>query len=210
MSDMAVAHLDYAAELGIKYIIDPMATFSTYEEALAFAAKLDAVGAQCKKRGITFGYHNHRHEFLQGKDGYLLETILLNTNPENVCIQLDAGWATCSGVNVPEFIAKYPGRFKLIHVKECNHVAGPEAPIDWAAFPRDENGRPQIPAEVIENFRKQAAWNVAAGTGIIDWPAVVKAALAQGADGFITEREYDYKGDIFIFLEEDVALLKSL
>jgi len=210
VSDMVVGHLDFAEELGIKYIIDPMASFSTYEEALEFAKKLNAVGAECAKRGIKFGYHNHRHEFLEGKDGYLLETILLNTDPENVCIQLDVGWATCSGVNCPEFIAKYPGRFKLIHVKECSEVAGPEKPIDWSKFPRDENGRPQIPPEVIENFRKQAEWNVATGKGIIDWVAVKNAALAQGAEGFITEREYSYADDLFTCIEEDCEFLKKL
>ena len=210
MSDMVIDHLDYAQALGIKYIIDPMATFSTYEEALEFAKKLDHVGAECAKRGIRFGYHNHRHEFLEGKDGYLLETILLNTNPENVCIELDVGWATCSGVDCPAFIAKYPGRFKLIHVKECSEVAGPEKPVDWSKFPRDENGRPQIPPEVIQAFMEQAKWNVPTGKGIIDWAAVKDTALTQGAEAFITEREYNYAGDIFKCIEEDCAFLKHL
>lgn len=210
-SDKVVEHLDYAAELGLKYIIDPMANFSTYEEALAFAKTLDSVGAECAKRGIKFGYHNHRHEFLEGPDGYLLETIIKNTNPDNVCIELDAGWATCSGVDVPAFIAKYPGRFKLIHVKECNHVAGPEKPIDWSQFTFDENGRPQIPPEILKNFRDQAAWNVPTGTGLIDWPKVVEAALAQGAEGFVVEREFDYKGDdIMACVAADCEYVKTL
>jgi len=207
--DKAIEHLDYAQELGIKYIIDPQAIFSTYEEALELAKKLNAVGEACAKRGIKFGYHNHRHEFLQGNDGYLLETLILNTNPEYVCFQLDVGWATCSGVDCPSFIKKHAGRFNLIHVKECAKVAGPEKARDLSKY-RDADGNWNIPPEIIEEFKAQAAWNVAAGKGLIDWPTVVSAALEQGAQGFIVEREYDYAGDIFKCVEEDCAFLKTL
>jgi sugar phosphate isomerase/epimerase len=203
-------HLDYASELGVRYIIDPMAPLSNYEEALAFAEKLNDTGKICMERGIVFGYHNHRHEFLEGKDGYLLETLLLNTNPKWVCFQLDVGWAACAGVDVPVFLRKYAGRFKLIHVKECSTVAGAERMPDFSKFPKDANGRPQIPPEVISKFREQNKWNVPSGKGIIDWPAVRDASLAQGTEAFIVEREYDYAGDIFKCVEEDCSYLKSL
>ena len=202
--------LDYASELGVRYIIDPMAALSNYEEALAFAAKLNDIGKVCMERGIAFGYHNHRHEFLEGKDGYLLETLLHNTNPEWVCFQLDVGWAACAGVDVPVFLRKYAGRFKLIHVKECSTVAGPEKMPDFSKFPRDGNGRPQIPPEVLSKFREESKWNVPSGKGVINWQAVRDAALAQRAEAFIVEREYDYAGDIFKCVAEDCSYLKSL
>jgi sugar phosphate isomerase/epimerase len=133
--DQVAGQLDFTSELGVKYIIDPMAMLSCHEETLSFAEKLNVTGKLCKGRNITFGYHNHRHEFLEGKDGYLLETLLLNTDPELVCFQLDVGWAACAGVDVPAFIKKYPGRFKLIHVKECSTVAGPEKMHDFSKSP---------------------------------------------------------------------------
>ena len=209
-TDQAAGHLDYICELGAKYLIDPMARISSYEESLAFAGKLNDTGKLCKERGIFFGYHNHRHEFVEGKDGYLLETLILNTDPKWVCFQLDVGWAACAGVDVPAFLKKYPGRFKLIHVKECSTVAGPESLPDFSKFPRGENGRPQIPPEVRAKFLEQLKWNTPSGKGIIDWPAVRDAALSQGAEGFIIEREYDYANDIFKCVEEDCLYLKSL
>ena len=210
MSDHVAGHVDYAVELGLKYIIDPMANLGNYEEAAAFAEKLNATGKICKDNGIFFGYHNHRHEFLESKDGTIMDTLLLNTAPDLVYFQLDVGWATCAGCNVPAFIRKYAGRFKLIHVKECSTIAGPEKVLDFSKFPRDENGRPQLPPDVIKRFKEQGKWNVAAGKGIIDWPVVRDAALAQGADAFIIEREYDYANDIFKCLEEDCLYLISL
>jgi len=210
MSAMVPGQIDYAVELGIKYIIDPMKNIGNYDEAAAFAEELNKTGELCKKSGLLFGYHNHRHEFVECKDGTLMDTLLINTNPDLVCFQLDVGWATCAGCDVPAFLKKYAGRFKMIHVKECAVVDGPEPMADFSKFPRDENGRPQIPPEVMKKFAEQAAWNVAAGKGVIDWAVVRDAAVAQGAEAFIIEREYDYAGDIFKCVAEDCEYLKSL
>lgn len=123
--------LDYACELGLKYIIDPMQGMSTDEEALAFSQVLNRTGELCAARGIKFGYHNHAHEFAPGKDGTLMDTIIKNTDPTQVCIQLDVGWVANAGVDAPAFIAKYPGRFALIHMKEDGPVATGKGIIDW-------------------------------------------------------------------------------
>ena len=209
-TEHTAGHIDYALELGLKYIIDPMANMNTYDDAKAFAEKLNTAGKLCREKGIGFGYHNHRHEFLESPDGTLMDTLLQNTCPDCVCFQLDVGWATCAGCDVPAFISKYPGRFKLIHVKECSKVAGAERIPDFSKFPVDENGRPQIPPEVIQKWQEQLKWNVAAGKGVIDWRKVCDTAKANGAEAFIIEREYDYAGDIFKCIEEDCEYLKSL
>jgi len=210
VTKQAPNHLEYASELGLRYLMDPFATMSTYEDALAFSEQLNKVGKLYREKGIAFGYHNHRHEFLEGKDGYLLETMMLNTDPENVCFQLDVGWAACAGVDVPAFLRKYPGRIKLIHVKESSIVAGAEKLVDFSKFPVDEKGSPQIPPEITKKFEEQNKWNIALGQGIVDWHAVRDASLSTGVDAFIIEREYNYANDIFKCVEEDYAFLRSL
>jgi sugar phosphate isomerase/epimerase len=209
-SAMVPDQLDYAVELGLKYIIDPMNNFSDYDSAMRFAETLNATGKLCADRGIRFGYHNHRHEFLEGPDGYLLETLMKNTDPKLVCFQLDVGWAACSGVDSAAFITKHAGRFPLIHVKECNKVAGAEKPADYSAYPKDEYGRPVIPEEVRARNRAIRSFNGPSGEGIIDWPKVVAAANAQGAEGYIVEREYIYAGTIFECVKADCDFLKTL
>jgi len=210
MSEHVEGHLEYAKELGLRYIIDPMNSVKDYDAALAFAETLNKVGAISKAAGLAFGYHNHRHEFLPSPDGTLMDTLIKNTNPENVCFELDVGWATCGSCDVPAFLAKYAGRFKMIHVKECAVVAGPEELPDFAKFPRDADGNLQIPPDVLKKFEEQNRWNVPAGTGIIDWQKVRDAAVAQGTEAFIIEREFDYAGDIFKCVAEDCAFLKTL
>ena len=209
-SDNVAGHIDFAAELGLGYIIDPAARIGNYEEAAAFAEKLNTAGKLCKDAGITFGYHNHRHEFMPCKDGTLMDTMLKNTDPELVCFQLDVGWSACAGMDNVAFIKKYPGRFKLIHVKECSTEAGPEKPHDFSQYPRDENGWPILPPELIRSFEEQDSWNVALGKGLIDWNAIRDTALPGGAEAFIIEREYDYAGDVYQCLVEDWAFLRAL
>ena len=209
-TDHAVEHADFAAALGLKYIIDPMAILNTYEDALAFSERLNAAGKKCKEKGISFGYHNHSHEFVECKDGTLMDTLIINTDPEYVCFQLDVGWATGAGVDVPAFLKKYAGRFKLIHVKECSQVVGPERLPDFSKYPTDKDGNPQIPQDVIDSFKEQNKWNVALGKGVIDWHAVIDAAKAQGTEAFIIERENDYAGNIFTCIEDDCLFLAKL
>lgn len=208
--DNVPGHLDFAARLGLKYLIDPWYHMNTHEEALEAARRFNEAGKLCAAAGIRFGYHNHRHEFLPGEDGYLLETLLINTDPELVCFELDVGWAACSGADSAALINKYPGRFKLIHVKECGHVAGPEKVPDFSIYPKNEQGQPQLPPDVLEKILAEIKWNVPSGRGIIDWAAVRDAACAQGAEAFIVEREYDYADDIFKCVQEDCDFLASL
>jgi len=177
VADNVAANLDYCAELGLKYIIDPYQMMKTDEEVEAFSKKLNEVGRMCKEKGIKFGYHNHEFEFAEGKNGTLMDTMLLNTDPDLVCFQLDVGWVANAGHDPVAFINKHAGRISMIHVKEwCN----------------------------------DKGWDVASGKGSIDWPAVRDAALAQGAEGFVVEREHDYAGNIYTCIEEDCAFLKTL
>ena len=210
MLEMIPGQIDYAVELGLKYLIVPAAIFGTEVEAKDLAEKLNEVGSLCKEKGVKLGYHNHRHEFMPSEDGTLLETLLKYTDPDLVCFQLDVGWATCSGIDCPEFIKKYAGRICMIHVKECSTVAGPEPMMDFFSFPRDEKGMPVIPKELLEKMAEENKWNVPSGEGIIDWKAVKEAADAQGAEAYIIEREYCYGDNIFDCVEADCNYLKSL
>ncbi|MDL2233751.1 sugar phosphate isomerase/epimerase [Ruminococcaceae bacterium OttesenSCG-928-L11] len=208
--ELIPGHLDYAVELGVRYLIVPVAIFSTYDEALALARELDKVGKLCAERGIKLGYHNHHHEFYSGKDGTLMETLFKHTDPANVCFQLDVGWASCTGIDCPAFLKQQPNRVALIHVKECAEVVPPDKLPDFSQFEKDADGNLIISQEFLIEFSKGNKWNGPTGQGIVDWPAVRDAALSQGIEAFITEREYNYSDDIFECIQADCDYLKSL
>ncbi len=203
--------IPFLKTLGAKTIICPGAPFQTMEECEKVAAEFNRLGKLAKEAGLQFGYHNHTQEFAKIGDRYLLEIIMDLTDPDLVKFQIDVGWATCAGIDVPAFLIKHAGRICSIHVKETDTVTGVEKPLDWASFPKDENGRPILPKEIIEERERIAATDCPTGKGIIDWVNIKKLADQAGAGSYVIEREWDYKGDdIFGCVKEDVESLRKI
>jgi len=64
-------------------------------------------------------YHNHDFEFKPNGQGVVpMDYFLENTNPAWVNFQMDLFWVTTAGVDPVNYINKYPGRFKMWHVKD--------------------------------------------------------------------------------------------
>lgn len=208
--DQAEKDIDLLARVGARYMICPMAAPATEEEAHKTAARLNEIGAACAKAGLKYGYHNHTQEFVQFNGKYALDIMMEDTDPANVIFQLDVGWASCAGIDVEEYIKAHAGRIELIHAKECNQVVGVTPVIDWATFPKDANGRPILPQELLDQMEAGKVANGPTGKGIINWKSLTEVANAQGTQAYIVEREYDYQGDIYQCIKEDVDYLKTI
>lgn len=204
-------HISYLAELGASYIICPNTPLRSEEEVLQKAEEMNRLGALAQKAGLKFGYHNHTPEFELVNGRYILDILMENTDPDLVMFQLDAGWATCAGIDVPAYIEAHAGRIELIHVKETNQVIGVQKPRDYSKFEKDAEGRPILPQSVLDEIMAIKKTDCPTGEGIVDWQQVCDAAAAHGAKAFIVEREYDYKGDdIFGCVAEDLAYMKTI
>ena len=97
------------------------------------------IGESCKKAGLRFAYHNHSMEFQKVDDGELMYDLLLQkTDPELVDFEIDLGWAVVGGGDPVAYFEKYPGRFKLFHVKDMNEenrsVVVGQGKIDFASI----------------------------------------------------------------------------
>ena len=148
------------------------------------------------------------------------DLLLSETDPELVGFQLDVGWAALAGADVCDYIEKNPGRFPLIHVKECDHAA--KDPAEFEHFPpeivkqirRDEHGAPIFTDEIKAQLYETRSWNKGLGQGIIDWKRLTDLANAQGCDAFISEREYYHfdgsDGTAISAAEFDYNFLRSL
>src|ERR1017187_2184071 len=112
-----------ARELGVQYAAvawiphkdaDPF----TDDDARKAAADFNAWGAAFRAAGITFAYHPHGYEFRPAGNGDTpFDVLVRSTNPESVHFEMDVFWATHGGQNPAALLAKYPGRWKLMHVK---------------------------------------------------------------------------------------------
>lgn len=113
--DAIVAH----KAAGMKYIVDPwMAVPKSLEDLKTYCDYFNEIGKKCKENGISFGYHNHAHEFIKVEGQVIYDYMLENTNPEYVFFQMDVYWVV-RGQNSPvDYFNKYKGRFQHLHIKD--------------------------------------------------------------------------------------------
>jgi sugar phosphate isomerase/epimerase len=88
------------------------------DETKRLADAMNTVGAAAKKAGLTFAAHNHTMEFamVDGKPAY--DYLMTHTDPALVKFEIDCGWITVAGYKPADYIAKYPGRVKMLHIKD--------------------------------------------------------------------------------------------
>lgn len=108
---------------GMRYIVCPwMDTPASLKDLQTYCEYYNEIGRKCKEAGMQFGYHNHAHEFNMVEDQVMLDYMLANTDPELVFFQMDVYWAVYGHVSPTEYFAKYPGRWKVLHIKDKNEI----------------------------------------------------------------------------------------
>lgn len=114
-----------AKALGKSYITWPWLApeFRSIENFKILAEKLNGIGEQVTEAGLGFAYHNHDFEFTDhhGEQGY--SSILYDTDPELVKLQMDMYWVEHSSKLSPkQLIENHPGRFVMWHIKDMDKV----------------------------------------------------------------------------------------
>ncbi|MCK5441472.1 MAG: sugar phosphate isomerase/epimerase [Maribacter sp.] len=122
-----------AKTAGFKYFVvpvPPMGLFKFFEETKSMGMEggnanlariLSTLGEKCSKAGLKLLYHNHDFEFKKDKDGIVpIDFLLENTDPKHVNFQMDLYWVTKAGASPIAYFEKYPGRFKIWHVKDMD------------------------------------------------------------------------------------------
>lgn len=116
--DKAVA---MAQTLGADTIIMPFMSEAhrTAEAWPVAVANFNRWAEQLRKAGIGFGYHNHDFEFTEKPGGRsLFDTLVAESDPQLVQVELDLYWAVAAGEDPKTIIARLPGRIYAYHVKD--------------------------------------------------------------------------------------------
>ncbi|HTE47161.1 MAG TPA: sugar phosphate isomerase/epimerase, partial [Gemmatimonadaceae bacterium] len=82
------------------------------------AEQFNKAAAQVKAAGFRFAYHNHNTELKKIGDATPLDILIAETDPSLVSFEMDLYWVVNAGGNPLDLLAKYPGRFKMLHVKD--------------------------------------------------------------------------------------------
>lgn len=130
-----------AKEAGFRYFVIPVPpmghfSYNTTTHSMEMSNELEllvnifnAIGKKCKNAGLELLYHNHDFEFKKNTDGIIpIEYFLDHTDPQYVNFQMDLFWVTKTGADPIEYFNKYPGRFKIWHMKDMDNE-GKFAPI---------------------------------------------------------------------------------
>lgn len=114
-----------AAEVGIKYLICPwIGPQKSLDDYRKMASEFNRIGEKLKAFDLKFAYHNHDYTFVQ-LDGQIPQDLLMNeTDPELVDFEMDMYWVHVAAINPAEYLAKYPNRFRLCHVKDASPGPG--------------------------------------------------------------------------------------
>ncbi len=140
----------------------------TEEEALKAAADFNRWGEAFAKQGVIFVYHPHGYEFRPRPDGEtLFDLIVKKTDPTKVSFEMDVFWVTHAGQNPVALLAKYPDRWRTMHIKDI------------------AKGAPTG----IYTGHAPAADDVPVGQGQVNWPAVLNKAKAIGVKWYFLEDE---------------------
>jgi sugar phosphate isomerase/epimerase len=156
----------------------------TFEEAQKAVTDFNKAGKVLKEHGLTLCYHNHGYEFQPYKDGTLFDYIVQNTDPRYVSFEMDVLWTVHPGQDPVKLLNKYGSRWKLMHLKDLRK-----------GVPGDLTG-----GTPVEN-------DVALGTGVVNLPAVLKAAKKAGIKHYFIE---DESPSIGVQVPQSLAYLKSL
>ena len=88
------------------------------DDVLKHAEFLNSVGEACAKADLRFAYHNHSFEFAEIEENKPMYDFLLEqTDPDVVDMELDLYWIVKAGADPFVYFDKFPGHFKLCHVK---------------------------------------------------------------------------------------------
>lgn len=108
---------------GMKYMVAPGINIPETLEGLKVVCNyMNAIGKLVKENGMSFGYHNHSHEFEEVEGVPAYDFMVQNTDPEYVFFQMDVYWADNARVSPVAYFKKYPGRFTCLHIKDVAEV----------------------------------------------------------------------------------------
>ena len=177
-----------AKALGASHVVCPWITHDktfTRDDALKAAEAFNRYGKAARDAGLRFGYHCHGYEAVPSPEGTLFDTLAGAADASLVAFQIDTFHAYHGGADPARLIEKYAGRVRSLHLKDLKK-----------GFPV-EQGKGTAPAEA----------DVPVGTGQIDFPAVLRAAVKASVSFYYVE---DESTDPLGHLPQSVAFLEGL
>lgn len=175
-----------ARALGATWVVCPwIAEKVTREDILKAADEFNRAAKSANDRGMRFAYHCHGYEFIPSADGTLFDTLANATDPRQVEFQMDVFHAFFGGADPAALVARHGARVTSLHLKDLKK---------GVSVTRGTSvGTPDI--------------DVPVGTGQLDMPAILRAAVSAGTRLYYIE---DESADPLTHIPRSVAYLEAV
>ena len=108
---------------GMEYVVTPSQhTPETLKDLQVWCDYHNAIGKKCAEAGLKYGYHIHSFEFNKIEDKVMIDYMIENTDPQYVFFEMDVYWTVMGKASPVAYFKKYPGRFKLLHIKDHKEI----------------------------------------------------------------------------------------
>jgi sugar phosphate isomerase/epimerase len=159
--------------LGQEYVIIPSSpTRTSLDDYKKDADEFNEVGASAQKNGLKFGYHNHGNGLHAMNGTVPMNMIIEKTDPKLVFFEMDIYWTTAGGIDPASYFEKYPGRYRLMHIKDMK---------EQKRFSGDGGDSKQW----IELF----PYMTEPGSGVLDIQKIISVGKKNGLEHFILEQD---------------------
>jgi sugar phosphate isomerase/epimerase len=159
----------------------PFGAMKSLEAVTGFAKQVNGYAERLQEHGISLYYHNHHIEFAKFDGKYMLDVIA--DNSPAMGMEIDVHWVQRGGLDPVRTLEKYAGRTAMVHLKDYRIGQMPESSFgllesgDFAGFMAEFKNVVQF-AEV--------------GEGNLDFPSIIPAAQAAGAQYLLVEQDELY------------------
>ena len=177
----------------------PFEAMVSKEACEKWAAECEPYAARMAEQGITLCYHNHHVDLIKF-DGERICDVLRRVAP-SLPIEVDLHWGQRGGMAPLDMLKAYSGVCKLIHVKDFRVAAFPMETLEKQA---------EMSMEEFYGVFTNLIQFAEVGQGNMNWPELLPAAEAAGAEYLFIEQDMTYGRDPIDCIKDSRAYLKSI
>lgn len=133
------------------------------------------IGAVAKAMGIQLLYHNHDFEFVKLDGKYALDVLYEEVDEDILKTELDVCWVNVGGEEPAGYIRKYAGRAPVVHLKD---------------FYGEKSDDMYELIGIEKKITRPTGFELRpVGSGIQNFPEIIKAAEDAGTEWLIVEQD---------------------
>lgn len=159
----------------------PFPAMRSIGAVIDFAKQANEYAERLQEQGLGLYYHNHHIEFAKFDGKYMLDIIAENSPAMGM--EIDVHWVQRGGLDPVRTLQKYAGRTAMVHLKDYRIGQLPES-----AFGLLDSGDIMGFMSEFKNVVQFAE----VGEGNLDFPSIIDASQAAGAEYMLVEQDELY------------------